>query len=235
MNTMKPQQKRQAGFTILELMIATVVVSVILLMVTTVMISLQDLYYKGINQETVQNDIRNITNTVSQEIQDATVNEGATIIKANDLFSGRVDGTPVSVDAICVGSTRYMYVTGVEVGSDPNTQVAQALWRDSYPPGSCGDVYYNGTTIINPTMDIITNTPTDGGTAYISPGTRLTDFEVNPPVAPDTNYAISVAVAIGSDNLLTSTTGFNARCITGTGDQFCATASLLTEVGQRVQ
>lgn len=235
MITMKQQHKQQSGFTILELMIATVVVSVILLLVTTVMISLQDLYYKGVNQETVQNNVRNITNTVSQEIQDATANDGTTVTSPPITlpFSIKVNTVTHSVEAICIGSARYMYIVGLPVGSGKN-QVNEALWRDSYPPGNCQDVYNADGTLDN-ALNIITGTPPDGGVAYIAPGTRLTDFEVNPPVFPDTNYSIRVSVAIGSDALLTANTGFNDRCITATGDQFCATASLLTEVGQRVQ
>lgn len=234
---MKQQHsKQQNGFTILELMIATVVVSVILLLVTIVMINLQNLYNKGVNQENIQNDVSDIVDTVSQQIQDANEIEGSAVttvtVHQASPYSVTVQGQSYNEQATCIGSTQYLYVIGAQVGSE--TQ--QGLWQDTTPVGGCG----------NAAPDIITTTPTDNGTEYIPTGARLTDFQVIPQASPDSNYAVYVSASLGTDgsdntsklinlNYSASNYDYGARCITNTGDQFCATSSLSTEVGQRLQ
>jgi len=220
------QPKKQSGFTILELMIATVIVSIILLLVTSVMISLQNLYYKGVNQESVQNDVRNITDQVSQEIQDTNATEGTAVQTASLPYSVTVNGVTSHEMATCIGSVQYLYVIGPEVG----TATKQAMWRDSTPGSGCGKTAPN----------IITTDPSDGGTEYVASGARLTDFQINPPTPGDSNYAIYVSVAIGNDNVINlnnnaTNNDYGAACIDASGNQFCATASLQTEVGQRLQ
>lgn len=239
---MKQQsQKLQAGFTILELMIATVIVSVILLLVTSVMVGIQNLYNKGVSQESIQNNVRNIVNAVTQEIQDANGLAGSSVKTVNNVESGTVDGITYTEQATCIGSTEYLYVIGAQVGSE--TQ--QGLWQDTKPPGGCG------LFAPNPTPDLISGTNMDSGVAYLASGARLTDFEVIlPSTVPgsDTNYQVYASVAIGTDGtngtaklLNLNPAGpsghydYSARCITQIGDQFCATASLSTEVGQRTQ
>ncbi len=59
----------QKGFTIIELMIATAVLSTILVMVTVVMVNIGSLYYKGINQARVQDDVRSIADEIIKNIQ----------------------------------------------------------------------------------------------------------------------------------------------------------------------
>jgi len=218
----------QSGFTILELMIATVVLSVILLLVTSVMIGIQALYYKGVNQENVQNNVRSIVNEVSQEIQDNNL----TVQPVALPYWVTVKSVPYQEKALCIGSVRYLYVMGAQVGSE----TAQALWRDSTPVTGCGT---NGTAF-SVAPNIINHTPADNGTEYVASGARLTDFQVTSPTGSNPNYVISVAVAIGNDGLLNlnnnaTNNDYGAQCISNPGDQFCATASLTTEVGQRIQ
>ena len=57
---------KQAGFTIVELMIATAILSTILLLVTTMMINIGNLYYKGVNQARVQDGVRTLADDVGE-------------------------------------------------------------------------------------------------------------------------------------------------------------------------
>jgi prepilin-type N-terminal cleavage/methylation domain-containing protein len=216
----KKQSKWTSGFTIVELMIATTIVSIILVTVTTVMIGIQRLYYKGVNQEQVQNNVRAVTDQVTQEIQ---FSGGTSVIPASQSFGS------YTVKANCIGSVRYLYIIGLEVGTD----IKHALWRDTTPQTGC-----NPPAIGLPDIGSITNL-NDGGFEYIPSGSRLTDFEINANINDSTSYDIYVSIAVGTIDQLNLNPGanndYNATCKGITGDQYCATARLQTEVQQRLQ
>jgi prepilin-type N-terminal cleavage/methylation domain-containing protein len=221
--------KRQAGFTILELMIATTIVAVILLLATSVMIGLQNLYYKGINQENTQNGVRTIVDQINQDIQTSIGSPAVSWVPAASLpapvtqtFNGHAE--QYQVNALCIGSTRYVYVVGPQVGNNSN-QVPQALWRDSTPEAGCASAIPN----IGPGQPA----PSDGGTAYVTAGSRLTDFKITQ--LSDSDYQVQVSIALGTDDLLSSNNTYSATCNPGSGGQFCATAGLTSEVSQRLQ
>lgn len=218
---MQQKLKKQMGFTILELLIATVVVSAILVLVTTVMIGIQNVYDKGVNQQRAQDNVRNIVDQIVQEIQAGN----STIVQPNlglgYSFKANFNGTLGSyqVQAVCVGTVRWVYIIGLQVG----TSVQQALWRDTTPETGCQSNV--------PNIRITTNG--ENGVEYIASGSRLTDFEVIAPTGSDPNYTIKASLAVGKDDLLSTNNSYNAVCNDGTGQQYCATARLTTEVSQR--
>ncbi len=285
----KRLHRSQSGFTILELMIATTIVSTILLIATGVMIGIQDVYTKGLTQEGVQNDVQNLVSQISQEIQDNSgVIQNVTLPFSIGLSVEK--GAPAHIyteQALCIGSVRYLYVQGLRVGTGP-TDTYQALVRGTTPTEGCGYVNsagppphgpghgrgpgfgpgpgpwgsygcsgtYDPANILCPPPPSAAGTqPT--GTAYVASGAILTDFQVNQLLPgrhggganQDGNWSISVGMSIGNYDLFDTTakaqdgtygngTFINnpdILCKGSTGFQFCATSSLTTEVGQRVQ
>jgi prepilin-type N-terminal cleavage/methylation domain-containing protein len=216
------------GFTIIELMIATTVLSVILLLVTVMMISIGNLFYKGVNQARVQDDVRNITDEISQHLQ----------LSATTPLPGTDIANP-NIGVYCVGDTRYSYAKNVQIGHQlggSGLSYSHVLWRD-LPSGGC--VATQGANLQNPNLR--------GGAELIAPNSRLTDFSIS--IASP--YTISVSVAYGDDDLLcdTGTPGDcsstvqsthllspvgQINCKSTSGDQFCATASLTTTVSNRL-
>lgn len=59
----------QKGFTIIELIIATTVFSVVLLLCTFGLMQIGNVYYRGITSTRTQNVTRNIIDMVSQDIE----------------------------------------------------------------------------------------------------------------------------------------------------------------------
>jgi prepilin-type N-terminal cleavage/methylation domain-containing protein len=59
----------EQGFTIVELMIATTVLSTLLVVVAIVMISIGKLYYKGLNQARLQDNTRNAVTAIAKQLQ----------------------------------------------------------------------------------------------------------------------------------------------------------------------
>lgn len=217
---------RQRGFTIIELMIATAVLSVILLLVTFMMIKIGNLYYKGINQARVQRAVRNITDGVTQELQ----------LSHGIVYTGTANQGGFTVNAYCIGNTRYSYVVGVQIGAgkdtDGSNRIAHVLWRDTNVSGGCSPL---NLTQADPTATAgAANSVSGSGSELISPNSRLTDFTIAPAGANPVPHLVQVEVAYGDADLLTGTTGFDVVCRGGIGDQFCATARLKTVVVQRL-
>jgi len=232
--------KSNNGFTIIELMIATSVLSVILVLVTILMMSIGNLYYKGVNQSRAQDDTRSITDELSQHLQLSSQQPST----GSQAFPGGV-----TVSAYCIDTTRYSYVTGVQSGQIPpsaSTVLRHVLWRDAIPAGSnCGAADLTSNDPTSSSLDDVKGV--DGsGTELVSPHSRLTQFcigsidsggtcttNVNSP------YTIEVGVAYGDSDLLKyikppPLNSPNAVCSGDKGDQFCATAYLNTTVVKRL-
>lgn len=210
---MTKMKDNQQGFTIVELMIATTILSVILVMVSVVMIGIGSLYIKGINQSKVQGSVRSIIDEVSQQLETS---------KHGPLTGPDTSYGPVVVKTYCVGITRYSYVIGHQIGDG----VRHVLWRDRVDPATCP-----------PGPNLVTSTiPSPGGIELIAPGSRLTAFPNDPstPLDVTSPYEIVVGVAYGETDLLTATSGLDVRCNNTNSRQFCAAAHLETTVLQRL-
>lgn len=224
----------QKGFTIIELLIATTVVSVILLMVSIMMVNMGNLYYKGISQAHAQDTVRDVTDEIAQHLK----------------LSGAVPHTNLSLDGqtaiTCIGDTSYMYTVGRQIGSGP-TQSRHVLWRDTVAPGVCPTPPNN---ILN-SASWPTAPATAAGTELIGPRSRLSDFSIG----TTTPYLVTVAIAVGDDDQLCSSrvppasstcanpnasltaaeiAAGGLRCKGIGSDSFCATASLTTTAVRRL-
>lgn len=91
----------QSGFTLLELMIATTIFSVILLLCTVGLIQIGKTYYKGSAIVRTQNVARDITDNITQAIQ-----YGSTPPKLEDA-NGVI--APSAANVFCIGRSRYSY------------------------------------------------------------------------------------------------------------------------------
>lgn len=227
---------QQRGFTIVELMVATLVFSVILVVVTTGVIQITRKYYKGITATDTQTTARHIMDAISQSIQF----DGGDILAATSPMSGRT----------CIGQQAYDFQIGQQVSNSPTAgpdmQGHHALTFSSSVPAPC-----------LPGSD-----PTVGfaaGTELLSPHMRLGTFSVSP--LSNNFYMVSVTVIYGDVDQLCSPTfasthtnhgGCNTnlvpvlgnipdfvnspdiRCKIESGSQFCAVSALSTIVQQRL-
>lgn len=212
--TFKLKKIDHKGFTILELLIATSVLSVILLLSTVSMISVGNLFYKGENEAAVQDDTRNITTDISQHLE-----LGANV-QNPFLAPARQNG--VNVYALCIDNIRYTYALGVKVG----TTLPHVLWRDTILSGaSCRPA------------NLASATPSAGGTEMIAAGSRLTALNLNSSTSP---YALTVGVAFGDTSLTTQVYNQSrpqdVMCKGGPSDddKYCATAYLTTMIDKRI-
>lgn len=246
--------KSSSGFTIVELMIALTILSVILVIGTVVLIQIGALYSKGINAADLQNANRNIVADVSGQLQfSGKVPSGCTF---NDLshvppldassttcyFSTAnihniADGTTERVYAYCIANTRYTYVLGRELGTDssgaPTLNTQHVLWRDTLTTDACPA----------PVLDIVNNViPTDASTlpnsGYEMVGNHmsLTRFKID-QVSGTNIYTADVWMAFGDADLVRPDLGApigRSICQAGRGTQFCSISSISTQLTGRI-
>lgn len=209
--------KSQKGFTIIELMIATSVMSVMLVIISILMTNIGSLYSKAISQSHVQNDIRNITDDLAIHIK----------------FSGTDVKRATSPDGktkrLCFGTTRYTYIEGVRIGTDA-TDSQHVLWRDLIPSAkTCADPTNGWLNTADPSSVL-----NDGkeGTEMVSPRTRVTKLTITGDTSP---YFIDLRLAVGEDDQLFVNGSGDTLCIGNqSGHQYCATADLKTTVIRRL-
>lgn len=139
------------GFTIVELMIATVVFSVVMLVVTGGIIQIGRLYYKGITATRTQGVTRSIMEDVSQAIQFNTGTVSDESVDDNNQSTMR-----------CIGNREYDYLLGQQVKDGKHGLVVQ-----SELPTAC-------TTIPDMTSTSI------AGQELLGQHMRLAKFEINP-------------------------------------------------------
>lgn len=234
---MERLKRDQRGFTIIELMIATTVLSVILLMSTAMMISIGHLFYKGLNLSNAQDNARNITDDVAQHLR---LSSAKTITPFTSTFSA--GGTTFSEIGYCIGSTRYTAVIGHQIGQIGSTdsgsvatpKITHVLWRDT-TNGTCQPL---DMSLANPDIPSLGPRVGSDGSELIGNNSRLTAFclgtvgnctdDISSP------YTFNVGVAYGDADLLNVTQGMNVICKSGAADQSCATAYLQSYIVQRL-
>lgn len=202
----------QEGFTIVELLIATAVLSTLLVVVSVMMANIGRLYYKGINQAKMQENVRSVVDDISERLQLNNSN----VLTANNG----------AVGAYCIGATRYTYVIGAQLKDDPDPgEYKHVLWRDTISPGTCS------------VANLMLDNPSSNGSELITTRSRLTQFSINRTASP---YVVTMKLVYGDNDQIddpsipgVQTIGAGVKCLSQAGNQFCATASLTTTVVQR--
>lgn len=209
------RESSAAGFTIIELLVATLVFSIVMVLIAVGVMQFNHAYYGGITQTNTQDTARSILENISQDIQ----------------FTGDQVTSPIanagSEQGFCIGSDRYSYRLGWQlVNSGPVAALHQqthVLVKDS--PGLC-----SGMSAQN-----FTNPLTAGSKELLSPNMRLSKLSVTQVPGTTNMYSIDVRVVYGDDDLLTAPpTANNVACKLVSGSQFCAVSELSTVVQKRL-
>ena len=221
------------GFTIIELMIAITILSVLLLMSSVVLTGVGNLFYKGVNMSNVQDVNRNIIADVTSSIQfsGSVLNNGAGI---SSPVVGNYNGNVI--DAYCFGTTRYSFVAG----SQAFNNWPHVLWKDSMqsnstcypldiqqPTPTCGAV---AQSVCSPSQS--------GGTELAGNNMHLASFQIT--YYNNQLYGISVGLASGYRDMFVSNANGpvvnngSFTCNSGSGQQYCATSFLSTLATERL-
>jgi prepilin-type N-terminal cleavage/methylation domain-containing protein len=251
------------GFTIVELMIALSILSVILVISTTVFIQIGRLYTKGVNAANLQNTNRTIMGDVSSAIQFSGAAPSActpfpapppptavpitcyaTAPGPSDFATGPVT---VRAYAFCIGNVRYSYVLNRELGTDSapnaiagtpaNAPTPHILWRDTInQSAACQplDLSRSPVTWDPSSVGWDSTRPSDPSNGYEMAGNRMRLTRFNVP-PPDSRgvYTIDVWMALGDSDLVQTATDGHNTCRGGAGTQFCSASDITTSVARR--
>ena len=214
----------QRGFTIIEFMIATMVFSVILLVVTAAILYMSRAYQRSLYASSTQAATSNLVDTVAQSVKFST----APVVNGGVPSNG-------STATYCIGNRQFLYVIGRQLGgSNANTTTRNVIVTRQN--NNC------------PLNDIITTTPTGSPKELLGRGMRLAKFDV---VQSGPLYTITARVVYGDDEVLcsdmvsgscdspaTMTAGqlrnADLKCRPGIGSEFCAVSELSTTVYRRL-
>jgi prepilin-type N-terminal cleavage/methylation domain-containing protein len=213
-NLRQRKNGNDSGFTIMELLISTIVFGLVLLVVTTAILQFTRVYYKGITESNIQETARTIADSISQGIQ----------------FNGGIvtdtppNPTPGSSYAFCVGNVQYSYQVGHQLTDDTPTSTQKPHGLVNSNVAGCT----SSTTPQNMSSSTVT------GREMLAPNMRLARMEVT---SIGTNlYRVSVKIVYGDDDLLDDPTTDAARCKNlRAGTQFCAVSDITTTVVKRIQ
>ncbi len=206
----------QRGFTIAELMIATLVFSVILTVVTMGVISFSSRYYKGVHASTTQNTTRNIMDTITQAIQ---------------FGDARVDPTGAN-NFFCAGGNVFMFDTsGVMYEGSVGQRGVYVAPKDR---DACQNQLLNsGRQMLGKRMRITTFS--------VSPVASVPNMyraqlviaygEDNMLCAPSLPQGCSESANYSAANFINRP---DVRCKPGSGNQYCAVSRLTANVQKRV-
>lgn len=193
MSMKQTARRHQSGFTIVELMMATTVFAVILLLVTTGIIQIGRNYYKGTISAKTQEAARSVADAIAQNIQFA----GGIIIPTDgSMNNGNQLGT-------CIGDKRYSFTPRALTTGAINTN--RGLVVDTVS-GGCSSV-----TNALPNGQMLATSPT--GEGLLAPGMRVVKIEVNnAPPGGSGLYDVTVRIAFGDDDVLCSPTDAADDC-----------------------
>jgi prepilin-type N-terminal cleavage/methylation domain-containing protein len=205
--TINSQHLRERGFTIIELMVATLVFSVILTVITLGVMTFTNSYYRGVNDSTTQNTTRTIIDTISQAIQ---------------FGSAPVTPTTVAGDFFCAGGYSFTYSRG---GLYPT--VSTGLYMAPMT-GVCAAKTTGGTQLLGKNLRL-----TNLAVEKLAAGNL---YRVSVSVAMGADDLLCSPSQSGSctGGAMTFWPVTDVRCRSTAGSQFCATSTLTTVVEQRI-
>ena len=193
------------GFTIIELLIATTVFSLFLLLLSAVTLRIGRLYSKGVISTKTQEAARSITNDIAKSIQ----------FSGSDVKSGP--------NYICAGAKRFMFKSGLQLidnGVLTADQTSHVLISDT--PALCpGTISSFGAL--------------SAGQRELMPSRmRLANLTISPATGSSGLFTINIRVVYGDFDLLSNPNAPNASCKPNIGTEFCSVSDLTTTVQKRL-
>ncbi|PID30730.1 hypothetical protein CSA80_04280 [Candidatus Saccharibacteria bacterium] len=206
---------KESGFTIVELMIATLVFSVILTIVTVGVISFSNRYYKGVNASATQTVARTIMETITQAIQ----------------FGSASVQPPAGNNFFCAGGSVFMFDTNGAMFTGATGQ--RGVYVDSQDATCVNQALSGGKQLLAKRMRIASLT--------VAPVSSVPNmYQVSVVVAyGDDDVLCAPSLPQGCDpSAVYATANFWNRpdiaCKPGSGNQYCAVSRLTANVQKRV-
>jgi prepilin-type N-terminal cleavage/methylation domain-containing protein len=215
---MVKMKKNQQGFTIIELLVATAVFSIVMVIILAAFLRVGQLYYKGIYLSKTQESTRNISDDIVNQLR---LNGNPAALRAG----GTINSHPVFF--MCVGNKRYSFMSNNVVNTANESNTNFGLVRDTFLP-AIGCVSPTASPLVSPTemlsdkMRLVATGTGAGQSDLLNTCTSISSH---------TTCVVHVHIEFGDDDLLTAVNTPGTTC-TGplSGSQFCATTDLDTTI-----
>lgn len=234
MKNIKQTKQLSRGFTIIELMIATMIFSVILLLSSFVVLQVGRMYAKGSNSAATQRAAQSIIDDVAQAVQ---FSSGS--VTSPSPASGRFFFT--------AGSKCYTYILSSQLTDNtPATNQSNNVFTRNEEGNNC-------ITIIDWTSadftELLSQNMRIAAFYLCAPGEAVSSTCKTPTPANSGLYGVGVRVVYGDDDLLCSPsqagdcdssgaspflTASDLACKNGVGSEYCAISELNTTVLRRL-
>ncbi len=197
--------KNTTGFTLVELLIASAVFSVVLLLCASALLQIGRVYYKGITSAQTQEVARSVMDEISRTIQ--------------------FNGGPISVPPggpnyrICVGDKVYTFLIDRQLSDNP-----------TLPDQRSNVLVINSGSCVSQPID--TGPAPPGSRELLAPNMRLSKLIVT-QVGSTNLYNINIRVVYGDSDILNASRDGCGPGRFGT--QYCAASELSTVVEKRVK
>lgn len=208
----------QSGFTIIELMIATAVFSLMLLVAMVAIIATSRTFVKGNVQSQTQDSARDVLTAITQDIQ---FNQASTVDLGSYSYVNHKG-------YFCIGNDVYIYQTNAEINPSSSSPVYHALLEF---PGSCP-----ASLSTPPGSTDVGYLSTQAGGGSSSHELLSQDLSLGQLIITQTNdnsYNVSLTVTYGNDVI--TTTNPDSCPAQSLGGELCAVSTLTTTVTPRIQ
>jgi len=230
----------QKGFTLIELMVSTLVFTLVLMAVTVALIQISRLYYRGVTQSRTQETIRNVSDEISQSIQFSAQNvtppsypvvNKIAVIPGPDIAVTK-KGKGEDRFYFCVGPKRYSFAVDrmvtKEAQRESNKYSRHGLWVD-VPVTGCA----NSAVALEP-ADLDIENPTSEGRELLQANMRISKLELKH--ISDELWTLNIAIAYGEEEFFYVNDEGRKVCEgSRIGVELCATSELSLTILRRVQ
>lgn len=209
----KMKQNSRAGFTIVELLIATTVFSVVLLLAMTGFFQIGHIFYKGVSITQTQSVADQIGQDLSASVESASNISAVTQFQTTNYYYA------------CVGKVRYTFNPTYRVSADATDEFTTGqigLVKDTLNnDGACQPPCIPNPASCGPGQ-LAWNKPQE----LLGDKMRVESLSLTPLASVSSSYfTIKLVISYGSDDLLiyTDTSDHStASCTQQQGGQFCA-------------
>lgn len=238
---MKRNNQKQRGFTIIELMIATTIFSLVLMICLAAIMTITRMYYQGTLQARTQNRTREIVDEIADELR---YQPGDVVVNDTDPLLGEIENNQGEIGSVdpealddyygqyCVGSVRYQYLLGFKTQSD--AQRASGPLDDREARGTLvrsNDCSLSGDLDADEVAAALIND--ESVNSMLDENMRLLEFQITPSGGDSGRYTVTVTIAYGDDDLIGYENGNFACKPDNVARAYCAVSRLEVIVTRR--
>lgn len=231
--------KSEKGFTIIELMISTIIFSLVLLAASAAIVEVGKKYYRGLTNARTQSVARSIAEEIGQSIQYTSQaikvpNYPGPTGPATTYGPQVAIGDPDTF-YFCVGSKRYTFAIDRMLKSDADPvsekEKKHVMWVDE-PTAGCA--YASTEELADLNEDNPSGSSAINGRELLNENMRIYNLAIESKA--NGLWSVVIRIASGDDDLLVQNSSGEMVCEGSSfGTEFCSVSEISLNVSKRIQ